>query len=61
MKTALEYRKISAKYYDEAYAGKEALEDLPFYELATLSGGPVLELACGTGRILLTIGKWCSS
>ena len=50
MKTALEYRKISAKYYDEAYAGKEALEDLPFYlELATLSGGPVLEVGLRHG------------
>lgn len=53
-----EYRRISAKYYDEAYSGKENLEDLPFYlDLAKRTGGPVLELACGTGRILLPIAR----
>jgi SAM-dependent methyltransferase len=53
-----EYRKISAKYYDEAYARKEDLEDLPFYlDLAKRIGGPVLELACGTGRVLLPIAR----
>lgn len=58
MNPAVEYRKVSAKYYDEAYAGKEDLEDLPFYlDLAKRAGGPVLELACGTGRILLPIAR----
>src|SRR5215470_3926978 len=58
MSAAAEYRKISAKYYDEAYARKEDLEDLPFYlDLAKRSGGPVLELACGTGRVLLPIAR----
>lgn len=53
-----EYRKISAKYYDEAYTLKEDLQDLPFYlDLARRTGGPVLELACGTGRILLPIAR----
>jgi SAM-dependent methyltransferase len=56
--TATEYRQISAKYYDEAYANKEDLEDVAFYvEQAKSSGGPVLELACGTGRILLPIAR----
>ena len=58
MSTATEYRQISAKYYDEAYANKEDLEDVAFYvEQAKSSGGPVLELACGTGRILLPIAR----
>jgi SAM-dependent methyltransferase len=49
---------ISAKYYDGAYAAKQDLVDLPFYiELAKKSGGPVLEVACGTGRILLPIAR----
>jgi SAM-dependent methyltransferase len=58
MNAAVEYRKVSAKYYDAAYAGKEELADVPFYvELAQRVGGPVLELACGTGRILLPIAR----
>jgi SAM-dependent methyltransferase len=49
---------ISAKHYDAAYAAKQDLVDLPFYvDLAKKSGGPVLELACGTGRVLLNIAR----
>src|SRR5215469_8593550 len=58
MSSGVEYREISAKYYDEAYATKEDLVDRDFYvELAKRVGGPVLELACGTGRILLPIAR----
>jgi 2-polyprenyl-3-methyl-5-hydroxy-6-metoxy-1,4-benzoquinol methylase len=62
MTTAADYRQVSAKYYDEAYATKEDLEDLNFYvdmakTNAKANGGPVLELACGTGRILLPIAR----
>jgi SAM-dependent methyltransferase len=58
MTTAEDYRQVSAKYYDEAYATKQDLEDLKFYlDTAKASGGPVLELACGTGRILLPIAR----
>jgi SAM-dependent methyltransferase len=47
---------VIAKYYDGAYAAKPDLVDLPFYlELAEQSCGPVLEIACGTGRVLLPI------
>lgn len=50
--------KISAKYYDDAYSNKEDLVDRDFYvDLAKRIGGPVLELACGTGRILLPIAR----
>ena len=49
---------ISAKHYDAAYAVKQDLVDLPFYlDLAKRSGGPVLEIACGTGRVLLNIAR----
>ena len=49
---------ITAKHYDAAYAVKQDLVDLPFYlDLAKRSGGPVLEIACGTGRVLLPIAR----
>jgi SAM-dependent methyltransferase len=47
---------VTAKYYDGAYAAKQDLVDLPFYlELAEQANGPVLEIACGTGRVLIPI------
>jgi SAM-dependent methyltransferase len=49
---------VTAKYYDGAYAAKQDLVDLPFYlELAEQYRGPVLEIACGTGRVLLPIAR----
>ena len=49
---------VSAKYYDEAYATLEDLRDQQFYlEMALRTGAPVLELACGTGRVLLPIAQ----
>jgi SAM-dependent methyltransferase len=49
---------VSAKYYDDAYATHEDLSYLRFYSgLAARTGGPVLELACGTGRVLLPIAR----
>jgi SAM-dependent methyltransferase len=49
---------VSAKYYDEAYATVEDLRDLQFYlAMSRQTGGPVLELACGTGRVLLPIAQ----
>lgn len=56
--SATEPYEITAKHYDSAYAVKLDLVDLPFYlDLAKRSGGPVLEVACGTGRILLPIAR----
>jgi SAM-dependent methyltransferase len=52
---------VSAKYYDAAYAKfaeQQQLVDAGFYlDLARRSGGPVLEIACGTGRILLSVAR----
>jgi len=42
-----------AEYYDLDHA---IVEDIPFYlDLAGRQGSPVLELACGTGRVLLPL------
>lgn len=44
---------VAAKYYDDAYAAMD-LVDAPWYvDLAKETGGPVLEIGCGTGRVLL--------
>lgn len=58
MPAAVDSYSITAKYYDGAYAAKQDLVDLPFYlELAERAGGPILEVACGTGRVLLPIAR----
>lgn len=53
------YGRVTARYYDEAYARlRDASGDTDFYlGLARESGGPVLELGCGTGRTLLPIAR----
>jgi SAM-dependent methyltransferase len=49
---------VSAKYYDGAYSSMKDLVDAPFYlGLAKESRGPVLEIGCGTGRVLLPIAR----
>jgi len=58
MRGAADSFSVTAKYYDGAYAAKQDLVDLPFYlELAQQIGGPILEVACGTGRVLLPIAR----
>src|SRR5262245_19945102 len=55
-----EYGRATAHFYDAAYARAPQLDgrDVRFYrELARESGGPVLELGCGTGRVLLEIAR----
>jgi len=56
MSTDLSYES-TARYYDSAYGALPFLgPDAEFYKtLAVESGGPVLELGCGTGRVLLPI------
>ena len=49
---------VAAKYYDGAYGAMRDLVDAPFYlNLASEVGGPVLEIGCGTGRVLLPIAR----
>lgn len=50
---------MTSRFYDAAYATLERLgPDLDFYlDLARRSGGPVLELGCGTGRVLLPVAQ----
>ena len=58
MKAGVQSYKVTAKHYDARYVGNQDLLDLPFYlDLAKRSGGPVLEIACGTGRVLLPIAR----
>ncbi|HEX9620807.1 MAG TPA: class I SAM-dependent methyltransferase [Polyangiaceae bacterium] len=54
-----DYNQTVARYYDGAYATLASLgPDVDFYAgLAVESGGPVLELGCGTGRVLLEVAR----
>lgn len=55
-----DYGRATARFYDAAYDRSGQLDgsDLRFYrELAREGGGPVLELGCGTGRVLLEIAR----
>ena len=58
MLPAVDSYRVTAKYYNGAYSAKQDLVDLPFYlELAEQSRGPILEIACGTGRVLIPIAR----
>jgi SAM-dependent methyltransferase len=53
------YGEITARYYDAAYAAlRDPSGDREFYrKLAQQARGSVLELGCGTGRVLLPIAR----
>lgn len=52
------YYGTTARYYDPAYAADSRLVDIPFYvDLAKSINGTVLEVACGTGRVLLPTAR----
>jgi len=55
----LDYGPVTARYYDAAYATLASLgPDVDFYRtLAQETGGPVLELGCGTGRVLRALAS----
>jgi SAM-dependent methyltransferase len=54
-----DYGAVTARYYDAAYGvSPQVGADVDFYRgLARETGGPVLELGCGTGRVLLEIAR----
>lgn len=53
-----EYFYISGQHYDNMIKSKNTYEDIPFYiKQAKKYGGPILELACGTGRITFPLLK----
>jgi SAM-dependent methyltransferase len=51
------YGRTTARFYDAAYErNAQVAGDIAFYRsLAREGGGPVLELGCGTGRVLLPL------
>lgn len=52
------YYGTTARHYDPAYAADPRLADIPFYvDLAKSINGSVLEVACGTGRVLLPTAR----
>jgi SAM-dependent methyltransferase len=51
-----EYEAVHARWYDATYASRRA--DAAFYrDLARETGGPILELGCGTGRVLVPMAE----
>jgi SAM-dependent methyltransferase len=54
-----DYSRLVARHYDAIYGAlRNPVGDVAFYrELARESGGPLLELGCGTGRTLLPIAR----
>ena len=51
-----EYRGVQARYYEQYFTGVNG--DVEFYVgLAVETGPPVLELGCGTGRILIETAR----
>ncbi len=53
-----EYFYISGQHYDNMIKSRNSYEAIPFYiKQAKKYGGPILELACGTGRITIPIAK----
>jgi SAM-dependent methyltransferase len=58
MNANLQSYQICAQHYDSAYASMNDLTDAAFYlDLAKECGGPVLEIGCGTGRVLLPVAR----
>lgn len=53
-----EYWGSGARYYDHACGADTKLNDIPFYlEVAKSVKGRVLEVGCGSGRVLLPIAR----
>lgn len=55
---ALDFYRVAARHYDADCEALQYSPDVEFYvEMARRSGGPVLEMGCGTGRILLPVAR----
>lgn len=54
-----EYGPVTSRYYDDTYAAlRDSSGDANWYlGLARAAKGPVLELGCGTGRVLLPVAQ----
>ena len=57
MRQVIDSYRVMAKYYDAAYAAMDLVDRAFYVDLAKECGGPVLEIGCGTGRILLPIAR----
>jgi len=52
------FYRVIAPYYDLDFAGLWQGADIAFYRrIAEAAGGPVLEMGCGTGRVLLPLAR----
>lgn len=50
--------RVAAPFYDGDYASIDWSADIPLYvALARETGGPVLEMGCGTGRVLIPTAR----
>ncbi len=55
---SVDFFRVAARYYDDDYAALGYDADVKFYAgLAADCGGPVLEMGCGTGRVLLPTAR----
>lgn len=56
MGTLLDNYDLFARFYDLFYGGQ--VDDLPMYrDFALAADGPILELGCGTGRVLVLLAQ----
>lgn len=51
-----EYR-FTAEFYDHVVPYRERQDVAFFVEMAQATGGPVLEVGCGTGRVLIPTAR----
>lgn len=53
-----EFYDLCSRYYDGDYEAAGYDDDVDFYvDLGRASGGPVLEMGCGSGRVLLPVAR----